>query len=102
MDVTRRKAAPSKQIQALTDTNAALQADNAKLEKDNADLKLTCELQKQKIKSLQVAVSILLGSAAGLAIGMAGVAASPLLTTAITVSIAVISLSIAILTFMRR
>jgi len=95
MDVSRRRAASYKQIQALT-------AANAQLETANADLRTECDRLRQKIKFLQIAISISLGSDAGLAIGMAGVAASTLLTAATTVSFAVITVSLAILTYMRR
>jgi hypothetical protein len=106
MDVTRRRAAPSVQIQALTDTNAALQAKNAQLEGTNVDLKAVNDNLEHKIKSLQVTVTILLaccgGLGVGLAVSMAGAAAQTALASATGVFFAVIMASIAILTFMRR
>lgn len=95
MPVTRRRAVSSEQVQALTDTIAALQADYARLDRANADLKAERDLRKQerdllkhKIKFLQVTVSILLASSAGLgtglAISMAGYTAEIALTIATT------------------
>src|ERR1700732_2746901 len=71
MDIAGRRAAPSEQIRALNDSNVILQADNAGLEKANVDLKAENDLLKQRIKSLQVAVTILLASTAGLGVGLA-------------------------------
>jgi len=106
VDVTRRRATPSERIQALTDTNAALQAKNAQLERTSADLKAANDNLEHKIKSLQVAVTILLASSGGLGVGlavsMAGAAVQTALASATGVFFAVIMASIAILTFMRR
>jgi len=97
---------PSEQIQALTGTNAALQAENAQLERANADLKAANDLLEQKIKSLQVTVTILVASSGGLVVDlatrMAGAGAQIALASATGVFFAVIMASIAILTFMRR
>jgi hypothetical protein len=104
--MTRRRATPSDQIQALTDTNAALQADNAQLERDNAGLKADNDVLRQKVKSLQVTVTVLLASGGGLGVGlatsMAGATVQTALASATGVFFAVIMASIAILTFMRR
>jgi len=106
MDVSRRRATPSKKIQALTTANATLQDGNAELKKAYDKLETERDQLRQTIKSLQVAVSVLLGSSAGmavgLAIGLAGVAAGTALTAAITVFFAVIMASMAILNYMRR
>jgi FtsZ-binding cell division protein ZapB len=120
MPVTRRRAVSPEQVQALTDTIAALQADYARLDRANADLKAERDLRKQeryllkqerdllkhKIKFLQVTVSILLASSAGLgtglAISVAGYTAEIALTIATTVSLGVIMASMTILNFLRR
>lgn len=106
MDIAGRRAAPSEQIRALNDSNVVLQADKDRLEKANMDLKAENELLKQKIKSLQVAVTILLASSAGLSVGLATSTAGAKVQTAIASAAAVffgvIMASIAILTFMRR
>lgn len=99
MEVSRRRAAPSKKIQALQD-------DNAKLERANDSLKTERDQLRQKIKFLQIAVSVLLGTSASLAVGlairMAGVAAGTALTAATTAFFAVIMASMAVLNYMRR
>ena len=106
MDIAGRRAAPSEQIRALNDSNIVLQADNAGLEKANMDLKAENNLLRQRIKSLQVAVTILLASSAGLSVGLATSTAGAKVQTAIASATAVffgvIMASIAILTFMRR
>ena len=92
MDITRRKAAPTEQIQALTDTNAALQ-------RANSDLEAANDLLEKRIKSLQVAVTILLASSGGLGVGlatsMAGAAVQTALASATGVFFAMITASIA-------
>lgn len=65
MNVIGRRAAPSNQIQALTDTNALLQANNAQLRRANVDLEATNAALKRAIKSLQIVVAILLASSGG-------------------------------------
>ena len=106
MDGTGRRAAPSGQIQSLTDTNSVLQANNAQLERENANLRATNGRLEQKIKSLQVGVTILLattaGSGVGLGTSLAGAAVSIALASAAAVVSGVITASIAILTFMRK
>jgi hypothetical protein len=102
-----RKTTPSKQqIQALTDANVGLQASKSQLERAIADLKTTNGLLEQKIKLLEVAVTILLASSAslstGLAIRMVGATAQTAFSSATGVFFAVIVASIAILSFMRR
>ena len=71
-----------------------------------ADLKAANERLEQKIKALQVAVTILLASSGGLTVGLAtslaGAAAQTALASAIGVFFGVMMASIAILTFMRR
>jgi hypothetical protein len=83
-----------------------LQAKTAQLERANTELKAANDNLEHKIKSLQVAVTILLassgGSGVGLAVSMAGAAVQTALASATGVFFAVIMASIAILTFMRR
>jgi mevalonate kinase len=92
MGTPGRKSTPSNQTRGLTYINAELKATNERLE--------------QKIKSLQVAVTILLASTAGLGVGLgtclAGAEISVALASAAAVVFGVITASIAILTFMRR
>jgi hypothetical protein len=92
MDARGRKSTPSDQIRALTANNAELKAVNHR--------------QEQKIKSLQVVVTILLASTAGLGVGLgatlAGAGVPVALASASAVVFGVITASIAILTFMRR
>jgi hypothetical protein len=106
MVTVRRRAAPSGDVQALSDTNSALKDDNARLEGDNANLKAERDRLRQRIKSLEVAVITLLASSAGLSVGMAtsmaGVAAETALAIATSVSFGVIMAAMAILTYMRR
>jgi hypothetical protein len=106
MVAPRRKSASSEQFQALTDTNTILQADKMQLVRDNSDLKAVNSLLEQKIKYLQVAITILLASNAGLTIGlatsMAGATAQTALASATGAFFAVITASIAILIYMRR
>lgn len=99
MDVSRRRSTPSDQLRALTASNGELKAVN--------DLQAqTIDLQAQTIKSLQVAVTILLASTAGLGVGLGtsltGAAVPIALASASAVVFGVITASIAILTFMRR
>lgn len=106
MAVTGRRSASVGQIQALTDANAVLRADNTQLEKANADLKAANRLLEQKLKSLQVAVTILLAISGGLSVGlatsMAGATAQIALSSAAGVFFGVIMASMAILAFMHR
>lgn len=106
MDGTGRRAASSDQIKALTDTNSVLQANNARLETENTDLRETRDRQEQKIKSLQVGVTILLATSAGLGMGLgtrlAGATVSIALSSAAAVVFGVITASLAILNFMRK
>lgn len=75
------------------------------LEKANAELRAANDLLRQKVKSLQMAVVILLACSAGLGVGFAlsmeGASVQIALASATTVLFAVIMASIAILTFMR-
>jgi mevalonate kinase len=106
MDVTGRRAAPSDQIQVLVDANTVLQANITQLERENADLNAVKDRLEQKIKSLQVGVTILLATTAGLGVGLgaslAGAAVSTALAYATAAVFGVITASIAILTFMRK
>ncbi len=74
--------------------------------KANSDFEVAKEKLEQKIKSLQVVVTILLAIAAGLGVGLgtslAGAAAPVALAAAGAVVFGVITASIAILTFLRR
>jgi hypothetical protein len=92
MVVPRRKTTSSEQFQALT--------------RDNNDLKAFNSLLEQKVKSLQMAITILLASIVGLSIGlttsMAGATAQTALESATGAFFAVIAASIAILSYMRR
>jgi hypothetical protein len=76
------------------------------LARDNGDLQKFNGLLEQRIKSLQVAITILLASNAGLGVGlatsMAGAAAQSALTSATGAFVAVITVSIAILHYMRK
>ena len=71
MDASGRRAAPTQQIQALTNINAELHAANTQLTKANTDLKAANDLQEKKIKFLQVATTISLASNGGLRVGLA-------------------------------
>jgi hypothetical protein len=106
MDAAGRRVAPSEQIKALTDSNAALQVDNMRLERAHANLQAENHRLEQKIKSLEVAVTVLLASSGGLGVGlatsMAGATVQTALASATAVLFGVIMASIAILTFMRR
>jgi hypothetical protein len=106
MNVTRRRVGPSKQMQALNDTNAALRADKAQLEREYAELKSANDLLEQKIKSLQVTVAILIAGSGSLGVGLAtsmtGATVGTALASATGVFFAMIMVSIAILTYMRR
>jgi hypothetical protein len=101
-----RRIAPSEQMRPVTDVNAVLRADNARLERANADLKAANRLLKQKLKSLQVAVAILLavsgGLGVGLATGMAGATAQTAFSSAAGVFFGVVMASMAILVFVHR
>jgi hypothetical protein len=104
--LTERRIAPSEQIKAVTDVNAVLRADNARLERANADLKAANRSVEQKLKSLQVAVAILLavsgGLGVGLATGMAGATAQTAFSSAAGVFFGVVMASMAILVFVHR
>jgi len=106
MVASRRKITPSKQLQALISDNAGLQAGKMELERSNDDLKAANIALEQRIKYLQVAVTILLASSVSLSIGlatsMAGVAPQLALTSATGTFFAVITASIAILIYLRR
>jgi ABC-type phosphate transport system auxiliary subunit len=106
MVTQRRKSASSEQFQALTDANRKLQADKMLLQRVNSDLKAGKSLLEQRIKSLQVAITILVAGSVGLSIGlatsMAGATAQTALASATGAFFAVITVSLAILMYMRR
>ena len=106
MAVIGRRAVSAGQIQALTGANDVLRAENTRLETANADLTAANRLLEQKLKSLQVAVTISLaiigGLSVGLATSMAGATAQIALSSAAGVFFGVIMASMAILAFMRR
>ena len=85
---------------------AALQADNAQLHTVNADLKAANLRLEQKVKVLQVAVTVLLGGLGGMGVGlaacMAGASVQIALSSACAVLFGVIMASMAILGHMRR
>lgn len=96
----------SEQMQALTSANAALQADNAQLAGAITDIRAANGLLEQRIRILQVAVTILLASSAasivGMATSMSGAGVQTALASASGVFFAVIMASMAILAFLRR
>jgi len=104
MDVSRRRARPSKRRQALANINTELQTDNEKLERSNADLKTKCGLLEQQNKRLKIAVVLLLASSisvgVGMGAGMSRFSPGAALTLATTVFFAVITVSLAILNYM--
>jgi hypothetical protein len=106
MVALRRKTSSSEEFRALADANALLWSEKMQLIRDNGDLKTFNSLLEQRIKSLQVAITILLASNAGLGVGlatsMAGSAAQSALASATGAFFAVITVSIAILIYMRR
>lgn len=96
----------SLEVPALSGANAALRADKARLEKEIEGLgDLTVRLE-QKIRSLQVAVTLLLAITLGLAVGlttsMTGSGVQAALGAATGVFFAVILTSIAVLSYIRR
>jgi hypothetical protein len=97
---------PSEQIRALTDANARLRADREQSERDNAGLKATKTLLEQRIRLLEVVVTILLASIASLSVELAtrtlGATAQIAFGSATGVFFAVIAASIAILSFIRH
>jgi hypothetical protein len=97
---------PSEQIRALTDANARLRAEKEQSERDNADLKAANTLLAQKIRFLQVVVTILLASIASFSVELAtralGATAQIAFGSATGVFFAVIAASIAILSFIRH
>jgi hypothetical protein len=97
---------PSEQIRALTESNAGLRGVNEQLERVAADLKATNRLLEQRIRLLQVVVTILLASIASFSIELAarmlGATVQTAFGSATGVFFAVIAASIAILSFMRR
>ena len=106
MDVTRRRPGLLKQVQELAEINAVLLAEKARLERSYEELETANSLLEQKIKSLQVAIAILIAGSGGLGVGLAtsltGAAVQTALVSATGVFFAMIMASIAILTFMRR
>ena len=102
MVAQRRKTASSEELQTLNQ----LQAENMQLERTIGDLKTAHGLLEQKIKSLRVAITILLASSVGLSIGlatsMAGATAQTALASATGTFFAVITVSITILIYMRQ
>jgi hypothetical protein len=105
MITLRRKISSSEDLQALTDTDALLRADKKQLISNNNDLKKFNSLLGQRVRSLQVAITILLASNAGLAIrlatSVAGTTVQAALASAAAAFFAVITASIAILIYMR-
>jgi hypothetical protein len=97
---------PSEEISALTEVNARLRADKERVERDNADLRAAKTLLEQKIRLLQVVVTILLASIASLSVELATrtLGATPQIAfgSATGVFFAVIAASIAILSFIRH
>jgi exonuclease VII small subunit len=66
-----RKTTPPEQLRALTDANAGLQALKAQLERSIEALETKKILLEQKIKLLEVTVTILLACTASLSTGLA-------------------------------
>jgi hypothetical protein len=101
-----RRSLPSEQITDSSSNHASAQVKITQLEKEIIDLKATNELLERKVRFLQVTAVVLLASCAGLcagfAISMAGVALQAALVSATGVFFAVVTASIAILTYTRR
>ena len=97
---------PSEQIRALTEAGARMRSDNEQLERANADLKAANKLFEQRVRLLQVVVTILLASIASFGVEsaakMLGVTAQTAFGSATGVFFAVIAASMARLSFMRR
>jgi hypothetical protein len=106
MAVARRRTARSQQVEAPTDTNAALHTENAQLEGANAELSASNHRLEQTIKCLQVAVTIMLAVTWGLSVAlatvMAGATVQITLSSAAGIFFGVIMTSMAILTFIGR
>jgi hypothetical protein len=99
-----REASP--EVRTLAGANAALRADQACLEKEIEELgDLTVQLE-QKIRSLQVVVTLLLAITLGLTVGlttsMTGSGVQAALGAATGVFFAVILTSITVLSYIRR
>lgn len=101
MDMPRRREAPP-EVQALAELRSAKEG----LERDNAELKVHTVRLEQRIRSLQVAVSVLLaitlGLVVGLTISMTGGTVQAALGSGTGVFFAVIMTSVAVLSYIRH